>query len=579
MTERFLNVPLRYWILLFLIVGTLAVYLPVKDHEFLLYDDYSYIVKNYYIQPGVTWENIVWAFTSGYAANWHPLTWLSHMLDYQLFGLNPTGHHHHNVLLHLLNSIFLFLVMRKMTGAEWASAFVAAVFALHPLHVESVAWASERKDVLSALFWMLTMGLYARYTQKPGVGRYLLILLMFVLGLLSKPMLVTLPFVLLLLDYWPLRRFGSPNNSPGQPFAYLLLEKVPLMLLSIGSSVVTYHVQQEAGAVSTFDRLPLEVRLGNAIVSYLQYLGKTFWPTDLAVFYPHPGDALSMTSVIVAGLALGGITTFVLIRIKRSPYLAVGWFWYLGTLVPVLGIVQVGAQAMADRYMYLPMIGLTIMLGWLAVDLAARPLGRRIVGVAFVVAVVSMTAVSMKQVGYWYNTATLFQHAVDVTERNWVAHYNVGLIHAKEGRLEEAVEHYTRTIEFAPRFTPVYYELGSVLQRMGKHEEAIPYFRISIERDSAFAKAQMDLGVSLVHVGKVEDALRHFEAAYRFSRWYGEPHRMVGMVLVERGEYNEAMKYFRRALDASPQDSLLRSEVQRLRELMNKRDNTTIKTR
>ncbi|HXG37706.1 MAG TPA: glycosyltransferase family 39 protein, partial [Bacteroidota bacterium] len=283
MTERFLNVPLRYWILLFLIVGTLAVYLPVKDHEFLLYDDYSYIVKNYYIQPGVTWENIVWAFTSGYAANWHPLTWLSHMLDYQLFGLNPTGHHLHNVLLHLLNSILLFLVMRKMTGAEWASAFVAAVFALHPLHVESVAWASERKDVLSALFWMLTMGAYVCYTQKPGVGRYLLVLLLFVLGLLSKPMLVTLPFVLLLLDYWPLRRFGSPNNSPGQPFAYLLLEKAPLILLSIGFSVVTYHVQQEAGAVSTFDRLPLEVRLGNAIVSYLQYLGKTFWPTDLAV--------------------------------------------------------------------------------------------------------------------------------------------------------------------------------------------------------------------------------------------------------------------------------------------------------
>lgn len=572
MTERFLNVPLRYWILLFLIVGTLAVYLPVKDHEFLLYDDYGYIVKNYYLQPGLTWENIVWAFTSGYAANWHPLTWLSHMLDYQLFGLNPTGHHLHNVLLHLLNSILLFLVMRKMTKAEWASAFVAAVFALHPLHVESVAWASERKDVLSALFWMLTMGLYARYTQKPGVGRYLLILLLFVLGLLSKPMLVTLPFVLLLLDYWPLRRFGSPNNTPGLSFAYLLLEKVPLILLSIASSVITYHVQQEAGAVSTFDRLPLEVRLGNAIVSYLRYLGKTFWPTDLAVFYPHTGDALSVAAVVVAGLALGGVTTFVLLRIKRLPYLAVGWFWYLGTLVPVLGIVQVGAQAMADRYMYLPMVGLTIMLGWLAVDLAARPLARRIVGVAFVVVVVSMTAVSMKQVGYWYNTVTLFQHAVDVTERNWVAHYNLGLIHAKEGRLEEAMKHYTRTIEFAPRFTPVFYELGSVLQRMGKHEGAIPYFRISIERDSAFAKAQVDLGVSLVHVGKAEDALQHFEAAYRFNKWYGEPHRMVGMVLVKRGEYDKAMKYFQRALDASPQDLLLRSEVLRLRELMNKRD-------
>lgn len=571
MTERFFNVPLRYWILLFLVVGTLAVYFPVHDHEFLLYDDYSYIVKNYYLQPGLTWENVMWAFTGGYAANWHPLTWLSHMLDYRLFRLHPAGHHLHNVLLHLLNSILLFLVMRKITGEERASAFVAAVFALHPLHVESVAWVSERKDVLSALFWILTMGAYARYTQQPGVGRYLLMLLLFVLGLLSKPMLVTLPFVLLLLDYWPLRRLSSPDKPAGLSFAHLLLEKVPLFLLSIGSSIITYSVQQEAGAVSTFDRLPLGVRLENAVVSYLQYLGKTFWPADLAVFYPHPGETLSMTAVVLAGLVLGGMTTFVVLRIKRSPYLAVGWFWYLGTLVPVLGIVQVGAQAMADRYTYLPMIGLTIMLGWLAIDLAAWRFGRWIVGVAFAVVVVSMTMLSMKQVGYWSNTATLFQRAVEVTERNWVAHYNVGLVHAKEGRLEEAVQQYVRVLEYAPRFTPVYYELGSVLQRMGKDEEAIPYFRISIEQDPAFAKAQTDLGVALVRVGKPDEALRHFDAAYRLNRWYGEPHRMVGLVLVERGQYDEAMKYFQRALVVSPQDSLLQLEVQRLREIMRKR--------
>jgi Tfp pilus assembly protein PilF len=570
MMDRLRNVPRQSWILLLLSVGTLAVYVPVRDHEFLLYDDYGYIVRNFYLQPGVTWENIVWAFTSGYAANWHPLTWISHMVDYQLFGLNPAGHHLHNVLLHVLNSIVLFLVVWKMTGAEWPSAFVAAMFALHPLHVESVAWASERKDLLSGLFWILTMGAYVRYTRSPSMNRYLLVLVLFVLGLLSKPMVVTLPFVLLLLDYWPLKRLGGGNSVPGLSFSSALLEKVPLMLLSFGSSIITYHVQQAAGAMASTDRLPLVLRLENAIVSLVRYLGKTFWPSDLAVFYPHPGMALSVSTVLLSGVILGTVTMFTWLWRKRSPYLFVGWFWFLGTLVPVLGIVQVGAQAMADRYMYLPLIGLALMIGWFGAEMVAHSL-RRIVGVAAVLGLVALLIVSRVQVGYWQNTETLFQHAAKTTERNWVAHYNLGLTYAEGNRYEEALHHYVKTIEYAPRFVPVYYELGNVLLHLGRDEDAISYLRQSIALDSTYAKAFVDLGVALCRVGRPDEALQYFEQAYRLNRWYGEPNQLVGLTLVQRGQYEQALQYLQRALEKSPQDSLLQADVRRIRQLMIKR--------
>ncbi len=567
MMDHLRNLPRQSWILLLLGVGTLVVYVPVNDHEFLLYDDYGYIVRNYYLHPGVTWENIVWAFTSGYAANWHPLTWLSHMVDYQLFGLNPAGHHLHNVLLHVLNSIVLFLVVWKMTGAEWPSAFVAAMFALHPLHVESVAWASERKDLLSGLFWILTMGAYVHYTRSPSMNRYLLVLVLFVLGLLSKPTVVTLPFVLLLLDYWPLKRLGGGNSAPGFSFSSALLEKLPLIVLSLGSSIISYHVQQAAGAMASTDRLPLVLRLENAVVSLVRYLGKTFWPSDLAVFYPHPGMALSVSTVLLSGVILGAVTMFTWLWRERSPYLLVGWFWFLGTLVPVLGIVQVGAQAMADRYMYLPLIGLALLIGWFGAEMVAHSL-RRIVGVAAVLGLVALLIVSRVQVGYWQNTETLFQHAAKATERNWFAHYHLGLTYAQGNRYEEALHHYLKTIEYAPRFVPVYYELGNVLLHLGRDEEAISYFRLSIARDSTYAKAFVDLGVALCRVGRPDEALQYFEKAYRLNPWYGEPNHLVGLTLVQRGQYERALQYLQRALEKSPQDSLLQADVWRIRQLV-----------
>ncbi|MBL7207805.1 MAG: glycosyltransferase family 39 protein, partial [Desulfobacterales bacterium] len=395
---------------LFLALTVLAVYWQVGNHEFVNYDDKDYITENQHVQAGLTLKSIAWAFTSTHAGNWHPLTWLSHMLDCQIYGLNPCGHHFTSVFFHILNSILLFLVFKRMTGAFWKSAFVAALFALHPLHVESVAWAAERKDVLSAFFWMLTMGSYIRYVERPGTNRYLLVLLFFALGLMAKPMLITLPFVLLLLDYWPLGRFHVRKPEAAQPSEEkpqkdtkskkrksrkrlaknavqakkttgsdyqwslalsLLWEKIPLFVLAAASSVVTFFVQQSGGAVRSLDALPLFVRISNALVSYISYIVKMILPHNMAILYPHPKD-FSIWQVAGACLLLACISFIAIRSMKRYPYFAVGWLWYLGTLVPVIGLVQVGLQSMADRYTYIPLTGIFIIIAWGISDLAAK---------------------------------------------------------------------------------------------------------------------------------------------------------------------------------------------------------------
>ncbi len=567
---RFLN---PHGIVLLLTACTLWVYWPVKNHEFLHYDDAGYIVKNLYIQPGITWENIFWAFTSGYAANWHPLTWISHMLDFQLFRLDPAGHHLHNVFLHILSALALFLVLRKMTGSAWPSAFVAIVFALHPLHVESVAWASERKDTLSGLLWMATMGAYVVYASTPTFRRYLLVLFLFTLGLLAKPMLVTLPFALLLLDYWPLKRmsFSSTHETREYPVSYLLLEKVPLIVLSIASSVVTYIVQQKAGAMSTVELLPLSARISNAIVSCVAYIGSTLWPTDLAVFYPHPGNGLSLISVVSSALFLVLFSGLCLAAARRYPFLAVGWFWYLGTLVPVLGLVQVGAQARADRYMYLPMIGLTVMLVWLVVEVTKHRRFRKPALVStFVILVAASMILSTKQVSYWRNDKTLFEHALRVTEDNWLAHYSLGIMLTQQHDFPEAKRHYEETIRLNPRLGPPYYDLGDLFMRLGQPEEAIPYFQQALEKGTEPERANVDLGVALTMVGREKEALRHFNEAYMMNPFFGEPHQNVALVLVKTGKLDEALQYLRVALDALPQDSVIQADIARVLKLKKK---------
>jgi hypothetical protein len=452
-----------------LTLSTLAVYWQVQGHAFVTYDDYQYVVENPHVRHGLTLRGIAWAFTTGYASNWHPLTWLSHMLDCTLYGLNPMGHHVNSLLLHLANTLLLFWVLRRMTTALWRSAFVAALFALHPLHVESVAWVAERKDLLSTLFWMMTMGAYALYVERPGLGRYLFTLLLFALGLMAKPMLVTLPFVLLLLDYWPLGRRHHPPLR-------LIREKLPFFALTAISSMITFSVQKSWGAV--IFTLPLKDRIANALVSYVTYIAKTIWPANLACFYPHPLDTLPLWQVGGSLLLLVSISVFVIRARQRCPYLPVGWFWYLGTLVPVIGLVQVGAQAMADRYTYVPLIGLFLITAWTAAEVGSKGSALRMS--LWVGMLIPFLAVgSWLQAQSWQTSVTLFEHTLTVTRNNLIAHNNLGnnpnhatshnnlgSVFMQQGRLQEAIAHLSKAVQIDPEMQEARYNLRIALQRM-----------------------------------------------------------------------------------------------------------------
>ena len=405
--------------LICLILGliTFAVFYQVHSFKFITYDDPYYVYKNPDIQSGITLESIKWAFTTGWTANWHPLTWLSYMLDWQLFDSNPAGYHVVNLIFHIINTLLVFIVLGQMTHSLWPSAFVAALFALHPLHVESVAWVSERKDVLSTFFWLLTIWAYSRYVNKPGISRYLRIVIFLALGLMSKPMLVTLPFVLLLLDYWPLNRIKSKHS-----LLRLFIEKIPLFVMVITSSVVTYLIQRKEGAVTTFAMLPLKFRILNALVSYIGYIEKMFWPSRLAVFYPHVGRNTSILYAIISAGLLLAATVLVIRFAKNHRYLVTGWFWYIGTLVPVIGIIQVGIQGMADRYSYITLTGLFIIIAWGMADLLAKWRYKKIVLASLALLIVSTISIcTYNQLRYWRNTLTLFQHAIDVTKNNYMA--------------------------------------------------------------------------------------------------------------------------------------------------------------
>src|SRR5512139_1612417 len=400
-------------ICLVLVVITAGVYLQAGDHEFINYDDPLYVTNNPQVKAGLTGKNILWAFSTTRASNWHPLTWLSHMLDVQLFGLNPRGHHLMNVFIHCVNTVLLFLLLTKMTATPWQSLFVAALFALHPLHVESVAWVAERKDVLSGFFWLLTLLLYVRYVNSPGTVRYLLVVASFAAGLMSKPMLVSLPLVMLLLDYWPLKRLGT-QASP----VSLLKEKLPFFLLSLLSALVTMHAQKAGGALKSMDVVPLAMRVENSLVSYATYIVKTVWPQDLALFYPFP-LSLALWQVLASCLLLIAVSAGVVLLRKRHPYLLTGWLWFLITLVPVIGLVQVGGQAMADRYTYIPHIGLFVMAAWAVPELLKGMRRRRVVlaGAACVILAI-LTVVTWRQLGYWRDNITLYERTLSVTQNN-----------------------------------------------------------------------------------------------------------------------------------------------------------------
>jgi Flp pilus assembly protein TadD len=538
---------------LLLIASTLLVYAPIKDYPFINYDDNLYVTSNPWVQQGLTWERARWAMTTLEAAFWHPLTWLSHMLDVQLFGLNPSGHHLTNLLLHLANVLLLFGVLQRMTGELWRSALVAALFALHPLNVESVAWVAERKNVLSTLFWLLTIWAYLSYVRKPGWQRYLGVMGAFVLGLMAKPMLVTLPCVLLLLDYWPLGRLGKGWREFQKRLPRLVVEKLPLFIPVAAASVVAIKAQSQAGALSSWEWLPLGIRVGNAVLSYGLYLKKMVWPIDLVVIYPHPGSSLGAGPVALAALLLVILSLGVWWQGRRFRYLVVGWLWYLGTMVPVSGLIQVGAHSMADRFAYVPFIGLFIIVIWGANDMM-RSMGCR--GEWFIVAalcmLMSLAVLSRVQLSYWRNTTALFEHALLVNPNNAVAHDVLGLESMGKMKFTQAQQQFMEAIKISPKYAIGYNHLGLALLEQERFDEAVEQFTQALKLKPDSVDALNNLGLVWLKQGRFREAAPLFSQAMDVDPNYATAYGNMGLVLAAQERYEEANDWYHQALELAP---------------------------
>jgi protein O-mannosyl-transferase len=579
-----------------LAAGTVIAYAPIRHNGFVGYDDNEYIVKNPHITGGITQQSITWAFTKPYASNWHPLTWISHILDYRLFGLNPLGHHFVSLLLHITNSLLLFWILKNITGTIWASAFVAAVFAVHPVQVESVAWAAERKTVLSGLFWLLTMAAYVRYTRQPAFGRYILVLLVFGLCIMTKPIVVTLPLVLLLLDYWPLLRFatkGGPlEQSGGQKTSlkWLIIEKIPFLAMSAFLSVMTFVSQKSGRAMSTMENMPLDYRIANTFLSYIKYISKMIWPSRLAVYHPHPRTGFSDTAVVICALLFVLITVFSIYVGRRKRYVTVGWLWYIGTLVPMIGLVQVGAQAIAYRYMYLSMLGLLIIVAWAVKDLVANRFRWKVAAAVSAIVVLSAFVVlTIMQVRYWQNTITLFEHTLNVTKDNAAAEHNYGYALSEAGRLDEAAIHLNRAIQLVPIFVDarnnlgklylkqgkineaidcfaelakrkdapaeVHYSLASALLMQKRYDEAIKQLAMVLELDPDYAHAPSAMAVALMSAGRADEAMACFNKYLRLNENSAELHYNLAVALVMQKKYDEAIIHFTRVTELDPNNA------------------------
>ncbi|MGD0413491.1 MAG: tetratricopeptide repeat protein, partial [Verrucomicrobiota bacterium] len=513
---------------IFLAAITFAVFGQTVHHEFVNYDDSVYVYENAQVARGLTLNGIAQAFTRGSFDNWDPLTAISHMLDCQFYGLNPGGHHLTNILLHAATAILLFLVLRRMTGTLWRSAFVAAVFAIHPLRVESVAWVSERKDVLSGLFFMLTIGAYVRYARQPwSPARYGLVVLLFILGLMSKPMLVTLPFVLLLLDYWPLNRFtrpapaaggAGPVDRPGNFFVppRLIVEKIPLLALSVALCVATVLVERIG--IQPVEIYPLPLRIGNALISCVAYMWQMIYPAGLAVLYPYPAHGLPVWEIITAILVLVAISAGVFFWRRTRPYLLVGWLWYLGMLVPVIGLIQVGGQARADRHTYLPQIGLYLLLTWAAADLCAGwRHGRRVLGGLATVILVALILCARTQASYWRNNESLWAHTLACTSDNFIGHNNLGSALLQKGSVDEAIAHFQKALLIKPDYAESHYNLGDALFQKESVDEAISQFQEAIRLKPDYVEAHNNLGYVLVRKGSVDEAISHYQRALQIK--------------------------------------------------------------
>jgi tetratricopeptide (TPR) repeat protein len=554
------NILIPVLICLALAILTVTTFWPLKDCGFINMDDRPYVYENAYVQSGLNWYSIIQAFSSELAekvCHWHPLTWLSLMLDYQIFGLNPQGFHLINLLFHVMNTILLFLVLHRMTKTLWPSAFVACLFAIHPLHVESVAWIAERKDVLSTFFWMLTMGAYSYYVEHPGFRRYSLVLLFFVLGLMAKSMLVTLPFVLLLLDYWPLHRFQEirPNHKvqpevfksvtsdkqknksknkqavketlevkePADPeYKWSLIyplfwEKVPLFFLASLTTILSYVAGQKGGSITSIEALSPVVRIENAFVSYIAYIGKMIWPSNLAVLYPYPNGWIPW-QVFGSVLLLIAITILVIWRTKKFPYLATGWLWYAGTLVPVIGIVQFGSFARADRFTYIPLIGLFIMVAWGVPDLSKKWNHRKeILLTSSALSILCLSIITWTQVGYWQSSITLYDHTLKVTDYNWQIYNDRGGAYLGFGNYKQAIEDFGRAIEIKPDYTDPYINRGNAYLGLGNYRQAIEDYDRAIEIKPDYAMAYNNRGAAYNDLGNYRQAIEDYDRAIEIN--------------------------------------------------------------
>ena len=535
------------WIAAGLGLAVLAIYWQTTAYRFIDFDDDAYILNNPPVRGGLTGTGIAWAFTSVRYFYWQPLTWLSHMLDCQIYGLNPGGHHFTNVLLHAANAVLLFLLLLRLTGRLYRSGFAAALFALHPLRVESVAWIAERKDVLSAFFWLLCLLLYARYVAQRTPGRYLAVVAAFCAGLMSKPMTVTLPVVLLLMDYWPLRRTD--------PLLARIKEKLPLFALSAISSAITVEGQQEMGAMASLEKLPVATRILNAIIGYGQYLGKTFWPRHLAILYPLRTNLAIGTALAVLVLLIA-ISLLAFAARRRQPWLVVGWCWFLVVLLPTIGLVQSGGQAFADRFTYLPHIGLVVALVWGAAELLAPWPQGRTVAVALAATILPALAVaSWVQTGYWEDSVSVARHAIAVTGDNAVMEHDLAYALALEGRRGEAIAHYARSLTLAPDNYAGQYDLGKALVEDGRPDEAAAHFRASVRLKPDYAEAHFALATVLARQNDSAGAAREFELALAGSlsdEYAATAHNDLGVILGQRGRFAEAATHFAAAARLKP---------------------------
>ena len=563
---------------IFLFLITFAVFSPVIHHDFINYDDQQYLTENDIVKNGLTLEGVIWAFTNISAGSWYPLTWLSHMLDCQLFGLNPGGHHFTSLLIHSINALMLFYLFKRMTGAFLPSLLVAAIFAIHPLHVEPVAWASSRKDVLSTFFWILTMWSYTYYAKHGGFKRYLIVLLSFLMGLMAKPMLVTLPFVLILMDYWPLCRLDvgkshigddsqiyltSSTHPQGTPILKLIAEKIPLFILSLAFIFITYIAQKYYGAVTPFNSLSISSRLANALVSYVSYIYKFILPIGLSVHYP-----------LYVSLPLWKITTsfFLLIIIsyisikihRRHPYLIFGWLWFIGTLVPVIGLIQIGSQSMADRYSYIPLIGLSITFAWGLHHLLEKLRIIKIFPLLICIFMLPLIILTTIQLSYWQNGIALFGHAVNLNKNNLLAHNNLGFALAVAGREEEAIPHFYRALDMKNIENEAHFNLGNAFQSLEQYDKAILHYKAALTIDPDYFKASLNLGSVYYHLHNYDEAIHYFWDVLRINPNHAGAYNNLGVIMAQQNRNTEAISYFNEAIKIDPDNIMALKNLKKI---------------